>query len=1052
VKALAWAVDRPLPIFLVAAVIVLVGAWSLTRLPVNRAPDVEIPYALVVATYEGAAPEDVESELAIEIEERLNTLQDLRHMTTVVREGVATHFLEFEDRADMDESVRKARDETDLAYNSFPDDADRAWVRELSFNDEPVVFFTLTGAPDPARLREIAEELEPKLEAVAGVAEVEVFGGHELEVQVVADPATLLARGLTLQDLAASVQRHGRSIPAGELRSPDNQRLIRATGEIKTLQELKTLSVGTASTGPLALQDVATVRVGHVRPRSGAWWNGEPSVTLIVRPRAEVDTLETVRRLREQVDAFRADLPPDVRIVASADQSADIRRMLGQLGTSAGLGMLLVVAVLLAVFGVRQALLVSSVLPISLLFTVIGLLVLDMEISNIALFAMILVLGLVVDGAIVVAESIQAERESGARPKAAAKMGLSRVGMPVISADLTTLAAFAPMLLMVGVMGQFMSVLPKVVMFALVGSVFVDHLLLPAAAGRMKGRPKEEPAAGTSRLRQWLSPEMPRLRRAYGGALERALSRPALVLGGSGAAFALALALFVGGAIDSIFMPTSDRGRFDVNFELPPGTSLEETSRVGRLLVAETSALPEVASSVLTTGETGALNTDGAQGGQSGPAYGRLTLELVPLAERVRDQRAVADDLRTRLAPYAGVTFDVRHPGEGPPTGAALAVRLKGEDLEQLAALADEAKRRIAGLPEAQDVRVDYDRSTPEIRVDLDRARAAERFGVSPEQVSAALLTAFYGVEVGRMWVEGERVDVRLQASEAHAQTLDDARELPLRTSSGALVPLGAVADVHLGLAPNAIFRHDTQRAITVRAEAAPGASSVTLETAAQEALASLALPPGFSLGYGGESEERDRSYRSLLVALQWGVLLIFVIMAIQFDSLLQPLIVLLSVPLAVVGVTAGLLLTGTPFSFMVLIGIVSLTGIVVNSGIVLIDTINRRRRAGMPLDEAVRRGCLERLRPVLLTAVTTIMGLLPLTLGVGEGGEFWQPLGVAIISGLVASTSLTLFVVPVLYTIFHRRRSRALPERVREPGQTRPAAEAPPVGVARTV
>ncbi len=1042
-KALTWAVDRPLPIFLAALVLVVLGLWSLDRLPVNRAPDIEIPYALVVATYEGAAPEDVESEIAVELEERLNTLADLRHITTVAREGFVTHFLEFEDRSDMDESVRKARDEAELAIQEFPDDADAPWVRELSFNDEPVVFFTLTGASDLTRLREIGEDLEPILEAVAGVSSVEVFGGHEREVQVLADPALLQARDLTLQDLAAVVQRHGRSVPSGELRSAEAQNLIRATGEIDTLEELRGLSLGPAGGGGLTLEDVAKVQVGHERPRSGAWWNGEASVTLIVRPRPDVDVLETVRRLQERVAEFRPGLPPGVRIVTSADQSADITRMLRQLGTSALLGMLLVVVVLLAVFGVRQALLVSSVLPLSLLFTVVGLLVLDMEISNIALFGMILVLGLVVDGAIVVAESIQAEREAGAKPRHAAKAGLARVGMPVISADLTTVAAFAPMLLMVGVMGQFMSVLPKVVMFALAGSIFVDHLLLPAAAGRMEG---SSPARPRRRL---VSPDLAGLRSRYARALEGALTRPKSVLAAGFASFALAAALFLGGAIDSIFMPAGDRGRFDVNFELPLGTSLEETGRVGRLLAAEAAALPEVASTVLTTGDTGALNTRGGQGGESGPSYGRLTVELVPAGERSRGQRPVAQDLRSRLERYAGVRLDVRHPDEGPPTGAELAVRLKGADLERLADLADDVRLRVEGLAEAQDVRVDHDRGKPEIRVDLDRARAAEVFGIDPGQVSAALLTAFYGLEVGRMWIDGERVDIRLQAEPDRATTLDHARELPLRAAGGGLVPLGEMADVEFALAPNAIFRHDAQRAITVRADAAPGSSSVALEAAAREQLESLTLPPGYSIAYGGESEERDRSYASLIDALQWGVLLIFVIMAIQFDSLLQPLIVLLSVPLAVVGVVVGLLVTGTPFSFLVFIGIVSLTGVVVNSGIVMIDTINKKRRAGMSLPDAVRRGSLERLRPVLLTAVTTIVGLLPLTLGIGEGGEFWIPLGIAIISGLLASTSLTLFVVPVLVLLLGESRFDPFGAR-RRARRTSPARGRPAPDVSR--
>jgi CzcA family heavy metal efflux pump len=1049
VKLVDRAVERPLSVFMLALLLVAAGIWSLSELPINRAPKIDIPFTLVFAIYEGAAPEDVESEVTIELEEELNTLEALRHISSVSREGVSTHFLQFEDRTDMTETLRDARDRADLAEVKFPDAVDGAVVKELSFDDEPIVFFTLTGGADLYRLRAIGEDLKPVLQAVKGVSDVEVFGGYEREVRVHADPRVLSQHGLTLDDLALAIQRQSRSLPAGELRSPKAQRLIRATGEFRTLREIGSITVANEPAGPLSLRDVATIELGHERVTSRAWWNGQASVTLIVRRRPDVDTLETIDRLRGTVDALRSQLPPGVEIVATADQSEDIGRMLDQLGTSAAFGMVLVLAVLFVMFGVRQALLVSSVLPFSLLFTMIGLYALDMGVSNISLFALILVLGLVVDGAIVVGEAIYAERESGEKPAAAAKLAIRRVGMPVISADLTTIAAFVPMLLMVGVMGQFMSVLPKVVIFALIGSVFVDHLLLPAASARFPGKARARRGPLAPDGLPWFSPDLPRVRSLYRRALERALERRPSVLAGAVGAFAIAILLYTSGIIGSIFLPSVDAGRFTVNYELPLGTGLDETSRVGRLLAQEVAVLPELESYVLTTGDTGALATQNREGGEVGSHYGRLTVELLPRVDRDRGQADVVADLRQRMRRYAGVTIDIREPDEGPPTGAALAIRVKGERLEEVASVAGSVEQRLLALPGAQDVRVDYDPGKPEIRVELDRPRAASEFGISPDAVSRVLLTAFYGAEVGRMWYDGERVDILLKAPGTFAHTLDNVRELPLRAEGGALVPLGEVADVGLSSAHSAIYRHDTRRAVTIRADNAEGYSSVALEEDARSALAGLVLPAGVDLEYGGESEERDRSYASLLDAVKWGLLLIYVVIAIQFNSLLQPLIVLLSIPLAIVGVSLGLLLTGTPFSFMVFIGVVSLTGIVVNSGIVMIDAINKKRRAGMPVEEAIREASIQRLRPVLLTAVTTVAGLLPLTLNITEGGEFWAPLGVAIISGLLASTALTLFVVPVLYSLLEGRPGRPSLELVRESLTARLPSATPGTGAA---
>ncbi len=1050
-KLLDRFIDRPLPIFLTASVLAFAGLFCLTVIPVKRAPNIVIPFSLVVAPYVGATPEEVEAEITLDLEEQLVTLDELRHMSTVSAEGYATAVLEFDDRSDMTESLRDVRDKADLAEVEFPEEADPAVVRELSLDDVPIIFFTLRGGGDLYRLRDIAEDLKPHLESVPGVSQVDIFGGYEREVRVVADPARLAEFDLTLADLARAIGRQSRSTPAGELHSERTQRLIRATGEFRSPEEIREIVVAREPQGAITLRDVAEVRLTHVRLSSGAWLEGEPSVTLRVRRRPHVNTLDTVRRLRRAVEQLEAGLPDDVRIDATDDSSDEILRMIRQLGTSAAVGLVLVVGVLLWIFDLRQALLAASVLPFALLVTFVGLYVFDMAISNIALFGLILVLGLVVDGAIIVSEAIQAERESGLRPREAAKAGLARVATPVIAADLTTIAAFVPMLMMVGVMGQFMSVLPKVVVFSLLGSVFVDHLLLPAAAARIGGAPRRAREA-KQRGGGWLSPDLRRLRASYSRALERALLHRGALLAAATLALGAAAALFLGGVIDSIFLPRSDRSRFSVNYALPLGTSLAETNRVGALLSREIAALPEVESYVLTTGDTGALSTDTREAGRTGPEYGRIHVELVPRGERSRSQSAVVRQLRARLDRYAGVEIDLEEPSEGPGVGAALAIRVKGEGLAEIAETARRVEARLATLPTAEDVRIDYRDTRPEVRVEVDRPRAAARYGITPDQVSHALLTAFHGIEVGRLWLGGERVDLRLQAPEGEEQSLDRVRELPLRATDGALVPLGEVARVDLGFTHDAIFRHDGRRTVTVRADVSEGASSVALEQSARQALAELPLPPGVDLEFGGETEERDRSYASLWDALKWGALLIYVVVAIQFDSMRQPLIVLAAIPLSLIGVTLGLLVTRTPFSFMVFIGVVSLTGIVVNDGIVLIDGVNRLRRSGMPLSDAVRRAAESRFRPVLLTTVTTIAGLLPLTLNITEGGEFWVPLGIAVISGMLVSSTLTLFLVPALYLLMEERsRSgrRAAEARARRSSPERAEERVRPTGSA---
>jgi len=1061
VKFFDRSIERPLPVYLLGMLVAFFGLWSLTELPVTRAPSIRMPFSMVVVPYVGATPDEVESEVTLDLEEELVQVDDMRHIRSVSSEGSAVVFVEFEDRTDLDEAQRQVRTAVDRAEAEFEDDVEVPLVQEMSTDDQPIISFVISGPIGPARLRQLAEDLSPSLEAVEGVNEIEIFGGFEPEVRVFADPAVLAEYGLTLTELSDRLRQQARAVPAGQLRGSTGDRLVRATGEFGTLDEIRSIVVINEPGGAVTLGDLATVAVHHKRRESYSSLDGDPSVTLIATRKPDVNTMDTVEQLKKIAFRYAESFPTGVRLTTTQDASIEIGMMLEQLGTSALLGLILLMAVLMVAFGWRQALLVASVLPFSLLVTFLGLFVFDMSISNMSIFSLILVLGLVVDGALIVAEAIHAEVEDGFAPMQAAARGIHRVGLAVLAADITTVAAFFPMVLMIGVMGQFMSVMPKVVVFAITGSVFVDHFLIPAVAARMKhmdarhrgsaasagSAPMRSESMGSeSRDRSYFARKV---RPLYQRWLEVTLRHPVQLLSACGLSFVLAIVLIGSGVIKSIFMPTTDRGRVIVRYASPLGTPLEETNRIGGLLANELEGMSEVERFVLTAGTGGGSNPFGMGSQRSGPERGALNIELVPADERIRTQSDVAEELRQRFENYAGVTIEVQELSEGGNIGEALSLRVRGRRFDEVQNFAVQVEQMVRGIEGVRDVNVDYERSNPELRVEVDRGLASSEFSLTPQQVSQALRVATVGVEVGRMWVGDERVDLRLSAPEDYAEELDRIRELPLRAANGTMIPLGALATVGFDFSPKALSRYDTERSITISAGAKQGYDTVALTSAATAGLAELSRPDGVDVAFGGQSEERQRSLGSLIDALGWGLLLIFIVIAIQFNSIIQPFIVLACIPLSIVGVTLGLLLTGTDFSFSVFIGIVSLTGIVVNDGIVMIDGINQYRDAGMPVRRAVREASLRRLRPVLLTTITTVAGILPLTLNLTAGGEFWVPLGIAIISGLLLASFLTLFVVPVIYWQIEGRLRLVWNLRARRRRSRTPPLEPAPFGAA---
>ena len=643
----------------------------------------------------------------------------------------------------------------------------------------------------------------------------------------------------------------------------------------------------------------------------------------------------------------------------------------------------------------------------------------------ITIFATILIVGLVVDGAMIVGENIYHHFERGLNPIEASKEGISEVGTAVISADLTTISAFFPMIFIVGIMGQVMSYMPWVIIFALIGSIIIDHFTLPMIASKYMRLSKQ-------------GKEMKRFARIFfiGNRLFRFLTRhykpllrwtifhrKAVVFTGI-LLFFIALFVIGSGAIKIDFFPKEEMGRFNINFELPVGSTVERTNRLAQQIERIIARIPEVKEYVSTIGNTGMIMTDlteTAGSGGSGPEFGKILVNIGNDNERKRSQSEVIEEVDSKLAEIPGIKYSFFEVEMGPPVGRPVAIQISGEDFEELKDISQIVETHLNSIPGTKNVQNSFQKNKPQISIKVDRTNAA-KYGVSAQEITLQVMAAFLGYEATEIMLGDELVDVRIINKEAHRRNFEDVLDTPVFSTTGMKIPLRQLARVEITEGIYSIQRRNLRRSVTVGCDVEEGYTPQDIFSSLQNRMESTPPPQGYILEYGGEEEERKRSFESITRVMFLGIILIFFVLTAQFDSFKQPLVILFTVPLSIIGVVTGLMITQLTFSFMAFVGVVALVGIVVNDGIVLIDFINRRRRQGADLISAILEAGPRRLRPVILTTVTTIGGLLPITLNLGGGGKFWAPLGVSIIFGLLFATLLTLVMVPSVYSIFERR------------------------------
>ena len=1014
-KITAYALDHRLTVYVFVGISIIAGTLTYLSLPREASPDIAIPVVIVRTPYIGAAPQDVESLVTRPIEKELQAIENVKVIRSTSVEGASSITVEFHPNVDLDDAFQRVKDKVDLAKIELPNDADEPAVFEINFSNIPMMLVALSGDYGLVRLKKIAEDLADRIETIPGVLEVRVAGGLEREVKVDVDPDRLIAYNLAIQDVVDAIRRENLTLPGGSVDIGAYKYTVRVPGEFESVSQIGDVPIKAGHA--VYIRDVAEVVYGFKDRANYARLNQKPSVSLEIVKRSGENLIAIADHIKAMLDALTATLPTGTRVTILGDQSEDIRMMVKDLENNIVSGLILVILVLFFFLGVRNAFFVGIAIPLSMLLSFVAISLMGLTLNMIVLFSLILALGMLVDNAIVIVENIYRHRQEGRSPTQGAREGTGEVAWPVATSTLTTLCAFAPMIFWPGIMGEFMKYLPITLIITLFSSLFVGLVINPTfCASFMTVRDAVE------------KPAQQRVLNAYRRHLETALHYPVRTLLGAATALVLVVVayVFLGRGIE--FFPEVEPNTAYIDVRAPSGTNLETSDGLARQIEAILADMPDVETYIVNVGVSGG---DDFAGGEGVSHASRISIDFVDESLRRQSSFETIEEIRGELSGLTGAEIELTKERAGPPVGAPISVEVSGEDFEILGRLSARIKRVVADVPGVVDLKDDYDRGRPEIRIVVDR-EAAALAGLNTRLVASTVRSAIYGTEASEYRIGEDEYDIRVRFKPDKRNTLSDLGRIAIE-KDGVITPLSAVARIETGGGFGSIRRKDLKRVIAVEGKVQGRTSDATMRDV-QAALSDFPLPPGYRIGYAGENEEQQKAMAFLAKAFLVALAGIALILITQFNSLTLPFAILTSVVLSLIGVLIGLIATRTPFGILMTgIGVISLAGVVVNNAIVLIDYTLQSRRRGLSAREAIIRAGVVRFRPVILTAMTTILGLLPLATGIsfdfftlsweigGRSSQWWGPMGVAVIFGLAFATALTLVVVPVLISLIWR-------------------------------
>lgn len=1052
-------VERYRVVYLILIGLLLLGGTAYIGLPREKAPEIELPYVNIMTTYVGASPNEIEKLITDEIESKINGLEDIKEITSTSQNGVSSITIEYEIGTDVDKKIQDINNEISKMKSKLPKDSDDSIVRKYDIGKSPIMKLNISGDYDLVTLKNIAEDIKDEIEKINGIQEVDLIGGLDREIHIYIDEGKLKTYNLTTGDIKNAISSSNLDFPGGDIELDDTNYNIRTIGSFKEIEDIENTVIMTKDNVAIKLKDVAEVKdtFEDVKSYAQMFERGMSdenettnTIKLSIKRKDDGDIIGPCNEILALIEGEKGILyPSDVFVSVANNQAVDVQDSLNDVVSNAISGLLVVIIVLFLFIGLRESIIVSFVIPLSLLCSFILMKNTEMTFNGVSVLALILALGMLVDNAIVIMENIDRIRDEGYDIKTASKVATNQVAPAVMASTLTTMAAFFPMALMGGIMGQFMKVIPIVVMFSIGSSFVISLVITPVLCSKFLSKYKKD--------KKKVSPKIKKLKNMLAVAFVFILSIYAFSIDGKVAIITVVLAIIFAAAMfikrfkmkentshedmviikkyssfmESVLnskkkrilvlvfaflifvsslatipmgllkiklLPDTDSTTFTINIETPPGYLLSETENVVYHVESLLYKYEEIDNFVSSLG--------------SDSNKASVDVNLVESDNREKTSNEIAAAIRTEMMDIPGAKLTISKQASGPPTGKPISVELRGDDLDSIEKVANDFKKVIENIDGTTEVFTSLEGGRPELQIEVNKEKAAT-LGLSVSDVSMQIRSTIQGIKVSELKQNNEETDIIIKNYKNEFKTLKDLEKIYITSNKGEKVPFKTVASIREDTGLSKIEHNDLDRIVKIEGEV-EGITSREVIQQFKEKIKDYSMPKGIAISYGGETQETQESFTELFIDMIIAVLLVFIILAVQFNSLSQPIVILVSVPLAVIGVMAGLILTNNNFGMYGFMGLVSLVGIAVNDAIVLVDYTNYLRKSGYKLLDAIREAGKTRFMPVLATSITTIGGILPLAIKNAEYGE----MGYALIFGLVTSTVLTLVIIPIGYSL----------------------------------
>ena len=1013
------AVRKPITTLMVFLAVVVFGIYSLVNLPIDLYPEIEFPAITVFTSYGGANASDIETNITKPIEDALNTVDHLKEISSVSRENISVVTLEFEYETDLSEAANDIRDALSLLEDYLPEDADKPMIFKFSSNMIPILMFAITADESYQGIdKTLEQKIINPLNRIDGIGSVSLMGTPRREVTIMIDPVKMSAYNLSVEQIGGILQTENLNMPIGNIDMGQLHYPLRVQGEFNSSDYIKNVVLGNYNGQVVYLRDVATVNDSIKEMTFDEKINGQPGVRMMIMKQSGANTVKVAREVKKELKRLKEDLPADIEIHSIFDTSTFITGAINNLTKTLMFALMFVTIVVMFFLGRwRATFIIVLTIPISLIVSFIYLFVSGSTINIISLSALSIAIGMVVDDAIVVLENISKHIDRGARPREAAIYATNEVWLAVIVTTLTVVAVFFPMTMIGGMTGVMFRQLGWIVTITVTTSTIAAITLTPMLSSKLLRLQKNNKSTGFDKL---MVPFFNRFDDWYGRVLAWCINHKLIVV-------AISAVIFIGsmvmaGKLGGEFIPESDEGFVSISIELQPGTRVDKTVTLARKVDSILENIPEV--DLIST--SAGSDEDGgiiAMFMSTGSNIINYSVSLKELEDRERSVWDVAEEIRVKLEKYPQIVNLDISTSTNSMSGTTVDVSIYGYDINQTTLLANAISDSIKGLKGARNVNISREKAKPELLVELDRDKMSA-VGLNTAMVSTALYNRISGMIATTYREAGDEYDIKVRFKKEFRNSISDIENIQLQTPSGKMVFLRDIGEVREFWSPPNIERKRRERVVTVSVTPYKVPMGVLAQNI-QKVLDKMDTPKEMMIEVGGAYEDQQEGFTDISMLLLLSLVLVYLVMASQFESLKMPFIIMFSIPFAFSGVIFALLLTKTNLSVIAALGAVMLIGIVVKNAIVLVDYINLMIGRGYALDEAIVISGKSRLRPVLMTALTTILGMLPLALSTGEGSEIWSPMGIAVIGGLVFSTLITMVIVPVMYRIFVGRSMR---------------------------